>query len=415
MGLSSRDMPVSWLMEKALENPDFVSLAAGFTDNSTLPVEFTKQAINEILDDPSTAQKHLQYGTTRGNERLRQIVCDQVNKLDEHQSDLDSSQVVITHGSQQFLYQFSELILDPGDIVIVEDPTYFVVLGLLSSMHIRVIGVPVDERGVNVDALNSIFNDLKTQNLLHKVKYFYGVTYFQNPSGLTTPHENKKAVLDCLEQYEKMAGHRLYYLEDAAYMHLSFNNQAPSTALTFKEHCDRIVYSSTFSKPYSTGIRVGYGILPNELVNPLLFIKTHHDFGTANFLQSILVSVMDSGHFEKHLSVIQKRYKEKCDLLISGLESSFPEWVHWTRPDGGLYVWLQLPSHMDTSINSKFFQLAMENNVLYVPGSLCYCDASLAGEQGDTYRATMRLTFGGASTKAIDHGVDRLAQVCKKF
>lgn len=415
IGKNSKDLPISWLMEKALENPSIVSLAAGFTDNETLPVDLTRAAILDIFNDAEEAKRSLQYGTTRGSSKLRSLICKDLKSHDDHLPSIDPDCVVISHGSQEFLYQFCELFLDPGDIVIVEDPTYFVVLGLFHSLGVEVIGVPLNSDGVDVDKLAQILQNLSEQKKIQRLKFFYGVTYFQNPTGLSSDSANKLQVLELLKEYESSAEHQLYYLEDAAYFHLSFHEDIEKTALTFSEHRDRVVFTSTFSKPYSTGVRVGYGILPKQLVNPFLFIKTNHDFGTANFLQSIMAEVIDSGKLTSHLAILRKRYFEKCELLNNSLISHFPEWANWLKPKGGLYIWVTLPESCDTSLESPFFKSALKNEVLYVPGALCFAQSSLKGENGRRYKSTMRLTFGGASEQAITEGAERLGSSLKSI
>ena len=418
MGNRASDLPISWLMEKALERPSIVSLAAGFTDNPTLPVQFTREVVDEVLGDNASGQKALQYGTTRGDDRLRARIASLVDANDRGSgvSPISASNVVVTHGSQQFLYLFCELMLDEGDIVIVEDPTYFVILGLFKNRRIDVRGVPVGESGIDMPALEELLESLRSSGQLHRLKFFYGVTYFQNPSGLTTPSANKLEVLDLLEKYESHAGHRLYYLEDAAYMHLGFDGQSIPTAMSFEKHRHRIVFSSTFSKPYATGLRVGYGILPEDLVNPLLFIKTNHDFGTANLLQCLMVVVLESGRYDSHLTMLRQRYRDKCQLLDQSMREHFPEWAQWVVPDGGLYIWVQLPDSIDTCLNGNFFKTAFENDVLYVPGGLCF--AGNPDENGGltaSQKATMRLSFGGASEKSIALGAQRLGNALNQM
>jgi 2-aminoadipate transaminase len=417
MGKRASDLPISWLMEKALQKPGIVSLAAGFTDNHTLPLQLTSEVVNELLDDEPAGRKALQYGTTRGDEKLRTLIASMVDDNDASASppSVPPSNVVVTHGSQQFLYLFCELVLDEGDVVIVEDPTYFVLLGLFRNRGIDVRGVRSGEQGIDIDSLEDVLKTLESEGRIDKLKFVYAVTYFQNPTGLTTPAANKLDVLDMVEKWEPRAGHHIYYLEDAAYMHLGFEGHPPPTSMAFEKHRERVVFSSTFSKPYSTGIRVGYGILPASLVNPLLFIKTNHDFGTSNFLQSIMARAIETGRYQTHLAVIRKRYFEKCTLLHESMLASFPEWARWVRPDGGLYIWVELPAHIETSLNSRFFEKALENEVLYVPGGLCFSRIHQDGHTSSARNATMRLSFGGATEESITAGARRLGDTLHQW
>lgn len=413
LGKNTKSLPISWLMEKALDTPSMVSLAAGFTDNESLPVDITRDAVHNILSEPGQARRNLQYGTTRGDEKLRNSTSSQLLSYFPEIGSISRQNIVISHGSQQFLYHFSELMLDPRDIVIVEDPTYFVVLGLFESMGVEVIGVELTPSGINLEHLEKILVSLQKQRRLSKLKFFYGVTYYQNPTGWSTNATVKLETLNLLESFESEAGHTIYYLEDAAYFQLGFSGKPPLPSLAFPQHKNRVVFTSTFSKPYSTGIRVGYGILPYDLVNPILFIKTNHDFGTSNFLQAIMAEVIGSGQFDKHLARIKVRYAQKCQHLHTALETYLPNSATWIQPGGGLYIWLQLPDNVDTGMNSKFFNMAIEKEILYVPGALCFAQTSLDSSHGQKYRATIRLSFGGAHESDFEKGAERLGDCIK--
>jgi 2-aminoadipate transaminase len=243
------------------------------------------------------------------------------------------------------------------------------------------------------------------------------VTYFQNPTGATTSLAKKSAALKLLKKFERAAGHPLYLIEDAAYRELSFpaepqlRRTTPPTALTLPGARDRVIYAGTYSKPFATGVRVGFGLLPEPLYTAVLRIKGNHDFGTANLLQHLLARALATGAYDRHVAGVQKNYARKARVMRQAMAEHFPANVEIWAAGGGLYFWARLPAGMATGMKSKVFQTALKNDVLYVPGELCYAD--------DPSRAKpdheMRLSFGGASEANIRAGIARLGAVLQKF
>jgi 2-aminoadipate transaminase len=404
---------ISWLMSVALSRPKLISLAAGFTDNESLPVNDTRELLNEILSSPAEGQAALQYGTTAGDDALRKLTAADLQMLDgAPKSDVYAPEkMIITHGSQQFLYMVTEALCDEGDLVLVEDPTYFVYLGIAQSRGLKTRGVKLDADGIDLAHLETVLNSLKRSGEIKRLKMLYLVTYFQNPSSVTTRFEKKKAALELLQKYEKAAGHPIYLLEDAAYRELRFSGENVKSALALSKFADRIIYAGTYSKPFATGARVGFGLLPEPLLTVITRFKGNHDFGTANLLQQVLKRAITSGRYRKHLSGLQARYGCKAQVMLESLEEFFPKNVEWLRPDGGLYVWTRLPQKIKTGAKSKFFETALENNVLYVPGQLCYAEDPTRSKPNHE----MRLSFGGATEQNIRKGIERLGKVVRQF
>ena len=288
------DPPISWLMKMTLDHPHLISLAAGFTDDWSLPIEETRELIHELLASARASRGALQYGSTLGDPALRKRTAERLSAQDNASHGYDPSRVLITHGSQQLLYMVSECLCDPGDIVLVEDPTYFVYLGILQSHGLRGRGIRLAEDGIDLAHLESVLESLRKSGEIARVKMLYLVSYFQNPSGVTTSYAKKAAALKLLRQYEKFAGHPIFLLEDAAYRELRFSGPEMMSALAADRRQDRVIYAGTYSKPFATGIRVGYGLLPPSLFQAVARVKGNHDFGTANLLQQILVSALES-------------------------------------------------------------------------------------------------------------------------
>ena len=427
MGQRTAVPPISWLMHAALSRPKLISLAAGFTDNSTLPVEISRKLLNDILRSPKTGQPALQYGITAGENNLRALTAKHLQKLDGgHDSGHSPEHVIITGGSQQLLYMTLEALCDEGDIILVEDPTYFVFLSILQSRGIKARGVKLERDGIDLPHLEKVLERLKKSGELRRVKALYLVTYFQNPTGATTSLAKKAAALKLLKKFERAAGHPIYLLEDAAYRELSFPGRAdlpvsraeqqlrptiPPTALTLPGAAERVIYTGTYSKPYAPGARVGFGILPEPIFTTVQRIKGNHDFGTANLLQQLLARALETGLYEQHVAKVQKNYARKACVMKSALAEHFPANVEIWESGGGLYFWARLPKHISAGVKSKVFQAALKADVLYVPGELCYADDPSRAKPDNE----LRISFGSANEENIRKGIARLGEVLKKF
>jgi 2-aminoadipate transaminase len=415
LGRRIAEPPISWLMKQTLEHPGLISLAAGFTDNPSLPVAETSKVLRELLADSGAAQVALQYGSTPGDAALRQLTARHLQALDTGRTTRNVSpawspdRLLITHGSQQLLYMITEALCDEGDIVIVEDPTYFVFLGIAQSRALRCRGVPLTPQGLDLDALERLLDSLHRAGDLKRLKFVYLVTYHQNPSGLTSTLANKRAVLTLLRHYERRAGHPIFLVEDAAYRELRFGGKDVPSLLKVKGAESRVIYAGTYSKPFATGIRVGFGVLPEALFTTMARIKGNHDFGTAHLLQQILVGALASGRYDAHLADLRVRYAHKAAVMKAALLEHFPPFVEWCEPDGGLYFWARLPGRMKTGRQSRVFREALAGGVLYVPGELCYAD----DPSRDKPDCEMRLSYGGASEKLVPEGIRRLGAVIR--
>jgi 2-aminoadipate transaminase len=413
LGQRTAAPPVSWLMRLTLDHPRLISLAAGFTDNAALPVAHTRQLLQEILASPKLARPALQYGSTVGDPQLRHLTAAHLQSADGQFCSRAGAQIyspdrlLITNGSQQLLYMVTEVLCDPGDIVLVEDPTYFVFLGILQSHGVQCRAIHLQEDGLDTEHLADTLRALHRSGQLPRVKMLYVVSYYQNPTGITTSPQKKAAILRVLRQFEKAAGHKLYLLEDAAYRELRFAGPDVPSALAVESDPSRVIYAGTFSKPFATGARVGFGLLPAELFEAVARVKGNHDFGSANLLQQLLARALASGRYQAHVTSVAKRYAQKAALMCAMLRAHFPAAVQWTPPQGGLYVWARLPQRVATGFKSNVFKAALKRQVLYVPGELCYADDPTRPKP----RHEMRLSFGGATPKDIRLGIQRLGQV----
>jgi 2-aminoadipate transaminase len=462
MGQRTTEPPISWLMHAALSRPKLISLAAGFTDNASLPVAEARTALNQVLRSPKTGQPALQYGITAGDPALRKLAAEYLQKIDfqavvsssfsssslvlelksrrrtkgEDEKIYSPERLLITGGSQQLLYLTAEALCNEGDIMLVEDPTYFVFLGILQSRGLRARAVRLERDGLDLAHLERVLQSLRRNGELRRVKLFYLVSYFQNPTGVTTSFQKKCGLLKLLKKFERAAGHPIYLLEDAAYRELSFSGRAdlpvsqdaqlvaakrsedgqrvptiPPSALAVPGAAERVIYAGTFSKPFATGVRVGYGILPELLFTAVKHIKGNHDFGTSSLLQHLVARVLASGIYGRHVARLQKRYAHKARVMKRAIEKHFPSAIEWWEPEGGLYFWVRLPRNVPTGAKSKVFQTALKNDVLYVPGEICYADDATRRKPNHE----MRISFGNASEGDIREGIKRLGKVLWKL
>lgn len=401
-------------MALTLARPELVSLAAGFTDSASLPTGETRTLLNDLLRSPKSGRAALQYGTTAGDPLLRRLTAARVRAADgapARSRRYAPERTIITSGSQQLLYMVTEALCDPGDIVLVEDPTYFVYLGILQSHGIGARGIPMGRDGLDIAHLEATLAALKRRGELKRVKLLYLVSYFQNPTGVTTGFGKKLAALKLLRHYERAAGHPIYLVEDAAYRELRFAGDDVPSALTLPGAAERVIYGGTFSKPFATGARVGFGLLPPEVHRVVMRIKGNHDFGTSNLLQQLLARALHSGGYDRHLHVLRRRYARKAGVMLAALETHFPRRAGWWTPQGGLYFWASLPRRVKSGVESKLFRSALQHGVLYVPGALCYADDPTRRKPDHE----LRLSFGGASEANLRAGIARLGDTLREL
>jgi len=398
---------ISTLMQMALADPSLISLAAGFVDRPTLPVEPTAVEVAGLAADPTEARRALQYGTTLGDHGLRARLVKML-EADEHAEagayDHLVPRTVVTTGSQQLLYLVAEALVDPGDIVLVESPTYFVFLGLLETRGARVIGIETDEGGLNVEALDETLAGLDARGELDRVKLIYTVSEHSNPSGISLAAGRRKPLVEVARKYSR--DHRIFVLEDSAYRGLTYDGVEPTSVWGHDAAGDTVILARTFSKTFSPGLKLGYGVLPHGLAEPMLKLKGNHDFGSSNFTQVLVDRLLAGGSYGRQVHKLVDCYRRKRDVLLAALEDHLGpfEGVTWTEPAGGLYVWLGLPEGLDTGPDGPFFPRCIQEGVLYVPG--VYAFAESPGPAPTNYA---RLCFGVPGEGELVEGARRLA------
>jgi 2-aminoadipate transaminase len=410
--LQTADQPISYFMQQAVENPNLISLAAGLVDPVSLPAAEVAAATAALLGTPRTARAALQYGTTQGLLSLRDRLLARTAAMDgvsPAELALGVEDVVVTTGSQQLLYLLSELLCDPDDLVIMEAPSYFVYQGVLRSLGVRTLSVPMDEHGMNTDALAQLLARLERTGEVDRLRLIYTCDYYQNPSGLTLSLPRRQHLLELARRYSRKQ--RVLILEDAAYRELRYEGVDLPSVKSFDAGNEHVILAMTFSKPCSPGLKTGYGFLPRELVGPLLRIKGNHDFGSNNFTQHLLDRLLETGAYDRHVARLCEVYRGKRDTLLGALAHEFRgrAGVRWTHPEGGLYVWLSFPPEVDTGPDSRLMAAALREGVLYVPGQFCYD----TGHNSPVPTCEARLSFGVAPPEQLREAVRRLARAAE--
>lgn len=406
------EQPISFLITAAMANPRLINLAAGLVDPLTLPVEPVRKITEKIFSDPARGRAALQYDTTQGLSPLRQAAVKHLGKL-ENKSPTDFAiterDIIITTGSQQALYLIGDVLIDPGDIIIAANPCYFVYTGTLASLGANVLTVPMQEDGIDVDAVESLLSDLERQGKLPKVKLIYTTSYFQNPTGLTLSLPKRKRLHEIARRFSKRQ--RILILEDAAYRELLYAGPNLPSIKSMDAENRYTILAQTFSKPFAPGIKTGYTAMPTDLAQAVLHQKGNHDFGSSSLNQHIALEALTSGLYDEQVKLLCDSYRKKRDVMLESLQRHLPKNadISWTKPSGGLYVWLTLPTVIDTSRGAKLFDSCIQRGVLYVPGDYCF----QPDENGFIPKQHLRLSFGQVAPDQIEPGIRRLADAVK--
>ncbi|ATC62900.1 GntR family transcriptional regulator [Nibricoccus aquaticus] len=409
LGERAQPPTIARLMTMALETPNLLSLAAGFTDNATLPVDFVRAATEAMLGNPGD-REFIQYGTNQGRPRLRQLLAERLAKIE---AKLDAAELsrglFVTNGSQQALYLAMQVLGEPGDIILVDRPSYFVFLEMLTGLGLRAVSMPVDAAGkIDAPALGALLDSLASKGEMRKIRAVYFVSYFSNPSARSLDAAEKTSVAAelsarglCIPVVEDTAYRELYYREAPA---------APSVLSLPAWAKFPKLYTATLTKPFATGLKVGYGLCTDDAwLKKMLHVKGHHDFGSANFNQAILEHALVSGNYDRQLEQIRPAYERKMRALHETLvREGLPTlgWS-WAEPTGGLYLWLKAPESLDTGLDSAFCRACLEAGVLYVPGELCFGD--------EAPKNFIRASFGVLNERDLAEAGRRFVSVVRRF
>jgi 2-aminoadipate transaminase len=403
------EQPISFLIETAMANQSLINLAAGLVDPLTLPIDAMRKISQALLADDARARAALQYDTTQGLEPLRRACVRHLSALEEKPAadfGISPRDIVITTGSQQALYLIGDVLIDPGDIVIAANPCYFVYTGTLKSLGATVMAVPMTDSGIDVDAVEELLKKLETQGRLDRLKLIYTTSYFQNPTGLTLNLEGRGRLLELARKFSRC--HRLLILEDAAYRELRYDGPNLPSIKSMDRENRYTILTQTFSKPFAPGLKTGYTAMPADLLKAVLNQKGNHDFGSASLTQHLALEAMNTGLYHQQVRHLCDSYGQKRDRMLEALQRHMPRdpEISWTRPSGGLYIWLTLPDYFQTSREAPLFNDSVRRGVMYVPGEYGF----QPDEAGFVPSNHLRLSFGQVAPERIEPGIQRLAE-----
>ena len=371
------------------QQPGVISFAGGLPNPNAFPIEEIKEISNRILEEQGS--KALQYGPTAGLREFRELLANFV-KENEIKANVDN--ILTTVGSQQALDIVGRIFINEGDVVMVGLPTYLGGINAFLAYRAKLVGIPLDENGIKVDLLEEKIKELRSKG--ERIKLIYTIPTFQNPAGVELSEERRKIMVEIAKKYD------LIILEDDPYGKLRFEGKSLKPIKAFDDN-EYVIYMATFSKILSPGIRLAYVVAPDEIAKKMIIAKQSMDLCTSTFTQLIAYYYIKNGYMKRHLPKIIEMYKRKRDIMLSSLEEFFPAGCKWTRPRGGMFLWVELPKYINTV---EMMPEAIKEKVAYINGKSFYVDGNGLN--------TMRLNFTNAGDDEIREGIKRLAGVIKK-
>ena len=373
---------------KLTELPDVISFAGGLPAPETFPVVRFAEAFNKVMADHGA--RALQYGTTEGYTPLREMIARHSTR---YGINIELDNVLITSGSQQALDLIGKVFINPGDHILVERPTYLGALQAWNAYQAEYVAADIDEDGYVTASLDA--------RIRTGPKFIYALPNFQNPSGVTMSEARRQALIELADHYG------VPILEDDPYGQLRYEGEhvPPIVHLDSQfrstngaRYSGNVIYLSTFSKTLSPGIRLGWIVAPVEVIQKLVQAKQGTDLHTSTINQLVAYEVASGGFLDHHVKAIRAIYRERRDTMLAALAREFPAGITWTKPQGGLFLWLTFPEWMNAA---DVLKAAIAQKVAFVPGESFFTDS--------TGRNTARLNFSNATPERIDEGVRRLA------
>lgn len=365
---------------QAAADPKIISFAGGLPAPELFPVKEMKAAVDKVFEEHG--QEAMQYGAAKGVTALREVIQQHVKEKEDVDSELDN--VLVTTGSEQALDLVGKAFVDPGDTVLVEQPTYLCALDVFRSYGANFASVEMDEDGMKMDALEEA---LKANP---NTKLIYTVPNFQNPTGRTMTEERRKQLAELAEKYD------VYVLEDNPYGEIRFAGQHVPAVKSF-DKSGHVLYMSTFSKTLAPGFRLGWLVADEDVVNKLTVLKQSADLHTDNLAQFAVAQFFADNDVDAHVKEISALYGKRKNLMLEGIKKYFPEGVKYTDPEGGMFLWVEVPGVDDTV---ELFKECLEHDVAFVPG-----DPFFAGE---VQPGAFRLNYSNMKEDQIEVGLKRL-------
>ncbi|MDZ4167431.1 MAG: PLP-dependent aminotransferase family protein [Coriobacteriia bacterium] len=366
----------------AATRPDMISFSGGMPEISRVPTDDVVRAATAALRE--SGPEALQYGSSEGRPAVRQVVIDLMAEVGVR---LRPDDVVVTAGAQQALDLLAKIFIDPGDTIICEGPTYLGALQAFSAYQPDIVCIPMDECGMRTDLLAAELERLGPRG----AKFIYTIPTFQNPAGVTLTPVRRRELLDLARAYD------VPVIEDDPYGRLRFEG---GHCLPLRALDDEVIYTGTFSKIFAPGLRLGWVTAPHPILAKFVLAKQAADLCGSAYAQATAERYFSGTRWRRTLQDLTRTYAERRDAMLEALAEHFPAEAHWTMPEGGFFVWVEMPSFLDLK---SILAEAVEHGVTYVPG-----DAFFPDGRG---RNCMRLAFCFAEPDAIREGIRRLAEV----
>jgi len=388
---SAKGMKRSAIREllKLTQRCDIISFAGGLPSPDSFPIEQLKGISCEVLEKEGA--QALQYGSTEGDNKLREIL---VNRYRKDGVDITTNNLVITTASQQALDLIPKIFVNPGDKVICGLPSYLGALSAFSTYGAQMIGIRLDDKGMRADLLEKELEQMKAKG--EKPKFIYIIPDFQNPAGITMPESRRLEIIAIARKYDVLI------VEDSPYRELRFEGEPQRTMLQL-DGTGHVILLGTMSKIFVPGFRMGWVVAHEDVIDKIVMAKQATDLCTSAYLQKIAARYFEKGYFDQNLKKIIDSYRIKRDAMLAAFRKYMPQGVKWTEPEGGLFLFLTLPEHMNAE---ELFKIAIDQKVAFVLGSVFHCDGS--GHN------TMRLNFSFMSKEQNEEGVKRLAAAIKQ-
>ncbi|MCB6973682.1 MULTISPECIES: aminotransferase-like domain-containing protein [Butyricimonas] len=391
---SAKGMKRSAIREllKLTQKPEIISFAGGLPAKESFPLEQLQEISAEVIATDGAAA--CQYGSTEGVPELLEILAQRYR--DQGLSYVTKENITIITSSQQGLDTVGKIFLNRGDKYICELPSYLGAIGAFNSYGGVGVGIPQDEQGMSAIELEKTLAEMKAKG--EKPKFIYLIPDFQNPAGMTMPEARRIEILDIAKKYEIMI------IEDSPYRELRFSGKPQRMLYDLDNGEGNVITLGTFSKIFMPGFRMGWVLAHPMVIDNFVKAKQSTDLCTSAFLQKITVKFFQKNYFDANVKNIVEMYRKKLEAMLGAFEKYMPEGVTWTRPEGGLFLFLNLPEGYDAE---ELFQIAIEKNVAFVLGTVFFVNGK--------GKNTMRINFSYMSEEMNIEGVRRLAESIKEL
>lgn len=376
---------------KLTQKEGIISFAGGLPDPALFPTEDLLKCSEHVLK--TQGSKALQYGLTEGDVGLRKELASRYQKMEG--LDVDENNIVITTASQQGLDLVSRVFLDKNDVVLCTLPSYLGGINAFASYGADIVGVELDDEGMSAIALDAEISKVKADG--KKPKFIYIVPDFQNPAGITMSHQRRVDILDVAYKYN------LPIIEDSPYREVRFEGK-PQEMFQSLDKKSFVITLGSLSKVLAPGFRIGWVMGDPVFLDKIVTVKQVADLCSSSFVQMIAAEYFRRGYYDQNIKKIISSYREKRNVVLRALKDFMPDGVSWTHPEGGLFLFISLPEHMNSE---ELFNKAIEKNVAFVVGNVFYCN--------NLGKNTMRINFSFSSIEQNIEGVKRLSGVIKEM